>query len=179
MPQLPEERRVGGRVSRARWLGLCLCAWLAGCAHSPAKSRELVAPFRKLQVVGPTPFSAEQLSGKVVLVSFFATWCFPCLTQLPQLAELQKEFGPKGLQVVAVGMDLEGGKVLRPFADHYAMPFPVLVSDTHLRAGETDYGPLKALPTIYVLDRQGAELLAYQGVALPAELREVVARAVR
>ena len=82
---------------------LCLGALLS-CAHAPgtqARSPELAA--LALAPLGPAARAPFALEGRVVLVSFFATWCFPCIAQLPLIQALQDELGPRGLTVVGVG----------------------------------------------------------------------------
>jgi thiol-disulfide isomerase/thioredoxin len=127
-----------------------------------------------LPSVGPTPYDFRRLSGKVVLVSFFATWCFPCLAEMPTLEALQKEYGAKGFQVVAVGMDLDEAKVLAPFADNYALRYPVLVSDESMRAGESAFGPIRALPSTVLLDKRGRAVAAWQGVEGHTEVAKAI-----
>ncbi len=128
--------------------------------------------------MGPAPFDPRTLRGKVVLVSFFATWCFPCLAELPVLEKLQREHAQKGFTVVMVGMDLEGAKVLRPFAEEYALPYPMLVADDWLRSGQSAFGQVRALPTVVLFNRDGEVVIAYQGVAAPAKLLSLVDREV-
>ncbi|MCP3099399.1 TlpA family protein disulfide reductase [Myxococcus sp. K15C18031901] len=137
----------------------------AGCRGTrpvdlgPAFLQSLALPS-----VGPTPHDVRALSGKVVLVSFFATWCFPCLAEMPTLEALQKEYGARGFQVVSVGMDLEGAKVLAPFAAHYAPNYPMLVANDWVRDGRSAFGHIKALPTTVLLDRHGRAVAGWQGV---------------
>ena len=152
---------------------------LAGCAHAPValESPAQVDAALTLEPAGPIP--RGRLQGKVVLVAFFATWCFPCIAELPLLERLQRENEAEGFTVVAVGMDLEGRKVLRPFVESYALPYPVLIANDALRAGASVFGPVRALPTYFLLDRHGSVLLAYQGVADPAKLLKRVHDAVR
>ena len=163
-----------------------LLAWagvlaLAGCRTGPAPLpgpspylKELVLPS-----VGPTPYQLHQLSGRVVMVSFFATWCFPCLAELPTLEALQKEYGPQGFQVVLVGLDLEGERVLGPFADQYALNFPVLVSNERLQQGRSAYGLIPALPTTFLLDRGGSVAGAWKGMAGHEDVSQAVRKLLR
>ena len=154
----------------------------AGCPRAARPDdRQLPAALAALNLpaVGPTPFQPGSLRGKVVLVSFFATWCFPCLADLPVLEKLQKDNAARGFTVVAVGLDLEGAKVLEPWAAQYALPFPVLVGGDELRGGETAFGRIAALPTTFLFGRDGTVLYAYQGVAAPERLLAVVGDAVR
>ncbi|MCE9671139.1 TlpA family protein disulfide reductase [Myxococcus stipitatus] len=141
------------------WLALAGCRGTRPVDVGPAFLQSLALP-----VVGPTRHDVRALSGKVVLVSFFATWCFPCLADIPTLEALQKEYGARGFQVVSVGMDLEGAKVLAPFAAHYAPNYPVLVATDWMRDGRSAFGPIKALPSTVLLDRRGRAVAAWEGV---------------
>ncbi len=169
----------------SRWAG-ALVGWvvaaalLTGCAAKQASPPTESPAYGALALrsVGPTRFDAASLRGKVLLVEFFATWCFYCVADVPSLIKAQELYGPKGFTVVAVGMDLEGEKVLRPFAESYQLPYPVLVADPVIRSGQSAFGPIKALPTTFLLDREGRALVAYEGVALPKDLFDLVGRAV-
>jgi thiol-disulfide isomerase/thioredoxin len=57
----------------------------------------------------------EDFKGKVVLINFWGTTCGPCLTEIPLLVDLLKQYGPKGLTVLAISMYGEGPDVLKPF----------------------------------------------------------------
>jgi thiol-disulfide isomerase/thioredoxin len=144
------------------WLGLAACKSTPEAVEAPGEG---FLGALALPAVGPQRQAAEELSGRVVLVNFLATWCFPCVAELPTLEALQREYGPQGFQVVGVGMDLEGAQVLAPFADHYGLRFPVLVADERIRSGQSPYGTITALPTSFILDRQGRVVAAWQGVA--------------
>jgi thiol-disulfide isomerase/thioredoxin len=166
---------------RRRGVAVALLALaLGGCVRAgdlPLPGRDVYTALR-LPNVGAVPVRQDSFAGKVVLVSFFATWCFPCLAELPTLKKLQAQHAEAGFTVVLVGLDLEGARVLQPFADEYQLPFPVLVADDSMRTGDTAFGQVKALPTQFLLDREGRVLLAYQGVADAADLEKVVADAV-
>jgi thiol-disulfide isomerase/thioredoxin len=87
-------------------------------------------------------FAPAELEGRVILVQFFATWCFPCLAAFPELKRVEERYAQRGLTVVAVGMDLEGTKVLTPFALHERPPFPILVADDEVRSGKSAFGKI-------------------------------------
>ncbi|NOK05546.1 MULTISPECIES: TlpA disulfide reductase family protein [Myxococcus] len=148
---------------------------LAGCRGTrPVDAGYAFLNALALPSVGPTPHDVRALDGKVVLVSFFATWCFPCLAEMPTLEALQKDYGPRGLQVVAVGMDLEGEKVLAPFADHYALRYPVLVANQAMIEGHSAFGAIQGLPTTVLLDRRGRAVAGWHGVESHADMAKAV-----
>ena len=91
-------------------LALAASGWL-GCSHeSPAPARPsttAAASDAGVKVVDRSGYDAviEELHGKVVLVDFWATWCLPCLEQLPHTVELSKRDGENGLAVVTMSLD--------------------------------------------------------------------------
>jgi thiol-disulfide isomerase/thioredoxin len=153
---------------------------LAGCAHEQAEAVRLHArsALATLPDHGVDGAPVPDPSGKVVMVSFIATWCFPCVADLPVMEKLQKELGPKGYVTVAVGMDLEGVKVLRPFAQEYALPYPLLLPSQELRDGRTPFGHISELPTRFIFGRDGELMMAFTGVADPQQLMTFVSKAV-
>jgi thiol-disulfide isomerase/thioredoxin len=176
VPGLPESGRRGAGVTRVV-LSLLL---LGGCAHSGTglPHRDVFVGTLPQDVVGEVPFDRAALTGNVVLVTFIATWCFPCLADLASLDNLERQFGGKGFRQVVVGLDLEGRRVLEPFAAEYALRFPVLVGDDRLRSGTTPFGHIRELPARVLFDRSGQVIAAYSGVVLPAELERKVREAV-
>lgn len=156
-----------------------LALLVAGCAAQPPPRPAGVPPTLRalaLPAVGPAPYDPGRLPGQVVVVNYMATWCFPCLAELPAFEMLQRDLGPRGLQVVLVGLDLEGERVLAPFAQHYALRVPLLVADEATREGNTAYGPIRALPTTVLVDREGRAVQAWVGVTDTDALRVRVER---
>lgn len=169
MQDLPE-----GLTRRA----LLLSALATGCTHAPGAT---LADFRTFmsalprQVAGTVPFEPWKLEGKVVLVTFLATWCFPCLTELVVLQRLERDHAEQGFANVLVGMDLEGRAVLDPFAEGYRLTSPLLVGDDRLRAGETVFGRIRELPTRVLFARSGDIVVGYSGVSKYEDLERIVA----
>jgi thiol-disulfide isomerase/thioredoxin len=159
-------------------LGCALVLVLSGCRRMPELPQPSgPSPYLRsllLPSVGPTPYDWRRLPGRVVLVSFFATWCFPCLAELPTLEALQKEYGSQGFQVVLVGMDLDGPKMLAPFAEQYALNFPVLVSNESMQQGQSAFGLIPALPSTFLLDKEGQVAGAWKGMASHEDMRKAV-----
>jgi peroxiredoxin len=153
----------------------------AACAHGQAELGPQLRLGEALAVlpdhgVDGTPL--PDVRGKVVMVSFISTWCFPCVADLPVMEKLQRDLQAKGYETVAVGMDLEGPKVLRPFAEEYKLPYPLLRAPDELRDGKTPFGRISELPTRFLFGRDGKLLLAFSGVADPKQLIENVTNAV-
>jgi thiol-disulfide isomerase/thioredoxin len=165
-------------------VGCALVLALAGCRTVPEEPGRGagVSPYLRalaLPSVGPTPLDWNRLPGRVVMVSFFATWCFLCLAELPTPEALQKEYGPQGFQVVLVGLDLDGTKVLEPFAEQYALNFPVLVSDENMQQGRSAFGLIPALPCTFLLDKEGQVAGAWKGMAGYSDVSRAVEKLLR
>ena len=110
----------------------------------------------------PTPdglgFKLSEQRGKVVLVNFWATWCPPCLEEMPAMERLWRRHKDAGFVLVAISLDADPRKV-PPFVSARKFSFPVAL-DPKMAVAEK-YG-VRALPSSFVIDRQG--LMA--GVAL-------------
>jgi len=164
----------------ARALPLRSAAALAllasSCATSPAPpgGAPRYIPSLELESVGPVRVGEGALYGRVLLVNFMATWCFPCVQELPALVELQRRYGGRDFTVVLVGMDLEGAQVLEPFARYYELPFPLLVAGDAIRGGQSPFGPLEALPTSFLIGKDGELLAGIRGVPPVEDLRRHV-----
>lgn len=113
-----------------------------------------LAPDFTLKQVGGRgkPMSLSSLKGKAVLLNFWATWCGPCKIEMPWLVELQKKYGPQGLQVVGVAMDDAGEKAITAFAHKMGVNYVILQGT---EAVADLYGGLDGLPTTFFLDRTG------------------------
>lgn len=73
------------------------------------------APVAEFQDADGNSVSLLDFGGKLVLLNIWATWCVPCVAEMPALDRLQAELGDEGLVVVAVSVDLQGAAVVRPF----------------------------------------------------------------
>jgi thiol-disulfide isomerase/thioredoxin len=144
-----------------------------GCAHVPqGPPPDYEGTLAQLQPAGDLVPSAYR--GRVILVQFFATWCFPCLGAFPGLKKLEDEFAERGLTVVTVGMDLEGAKTLTPFAIEERPPFPILIADEEIRSGQSAFGKIPTVPVSYLIGRDGKLLAAWQGLVKETTLREAL-----
>jgi peroxiredoxin len=83
-----------------------------------------VPGFRLLSLAGGTT-DLGSLRGRVVLVNFWATWCPPCVEEMPSLERLHRTLGPEGLVVVGISEDAEE-KAARDFVQRLGLTFPIL-----------------------------------------------------
>lgn len=109
------------------------------------------APLFSLTDAEGRGVALADLRGEVVLVNFWATWCAPCLAEMPELDELAREYAPQGFRVLAVNVREDADSVRR-FADELQLDLPLLVDPD----GET-YKAFRVygLPTNFLIDREG------------------------
>ncbi|MFQ5569125.1 MAG: TlpA disulfide reductase family protein [Rhodothermales bacterium] len=106
-----------------------------------------------LQTLAGDSLRLSDLRGQVVLLNFWATWCGPCIEEIPELIDLHNALNPHGFSVVGVSMDVEGAEVVKPFAERFGITYP-LPLDTEATVADS-YGGVFALPTTYVIDAEG------------------------
>jgi thiol-disulfide isomerase/thioredoxin len=116
----------------------------------------------------------SSLRGKAVLVNFWATWCEPCKIEMPSLVDLQKKYGPQGLQIVGVAMDDADDKEISTFAHKMGVNYMVLRGTEEV--GNL-YGGIDRLPMTYYLDRSGKVVDETMGMAGEATLEDAIKRA--
>lgn len=100
--------------------------------------------------LGGKPWTLKQLSGKVVLVNFWATWCPPCRTEMPDLEALYTRFKDRGLVILAIS-DEETGKV-KPFIAERRITYPILL-DPGRRVNKLFR--IEGIPKTFIYDRTG------------------------
>lgn len=139
---------MSGRGSAGAY-GLVEAGWYGTV---PADTEEVAAPdFSQPTLKGGT-FQLSDNRGKIVVLNFWATWCGPCREEIPDFVELQEQMS-EDVQFVGVALDEEGVDVVRPFAKKYDINYPIVVDDSGHVARK--YGGVRALPTTYVINREG------------------------
>ncbi len=107
----------------------------------------------------------EDYRGKWLLVNFWATWCPPCLEEIPDLIKLYDAHKGKDLEILGVAMSYQDPKYVSDFADSMFINYPVVLGTPELAA---QIGPVPGLPTSYLFNPQG-EIVARQVGGLTKE----------
>jgi thiol:disulfide interchange protein DsbD len=139
----------------------------------PAQSVKagLSLPVTKLD---GAPFNNADLSGKVVVVNFWATWCVPCVQEIPGFNKVHREYASKGVVVLGVSMDEDGAPRVQSFLKKHPMDYTVALRTDAVSQQYSLDGPL---PVTLVFDRTGKQLKRFEGFTSEAELTSVVQQA--
>jgi len=120
------------------------------------------APDFRLPVLAGGEQELAALRGRLVLVNFWATWCPPCVAELPSLERLHRSLGPEGLVVLGVSVD-EDESALRRFVREHGLTFPML-RDPGGRGTAAAYG-IGGYPETLIVGPDGVVLESYRGPA--------------
>ena len=142
--------------------------------------RRLSLPGRPIALEGPlldgADFDPKTLVGKVVLVDFWATWCGPCVAEIPRVRELYRRYGPRGFEVVGVSLD-DDREALEAFVSERKIPWPIIVDARPEDGGKPllagRYG-IRGIPTMILVGRDGRVVsIEARGRRLDALLAEL------
>ncbi|HXZ33514.1 MAG TPA: TlpA disulfide reductase family protein [Terriglobales bacterium] len=131
------------------------------------------APDFTLQSLEGKSVHLSDYRGKAVLLNFWATWCAPCKIEMPWFVELQKQYGPEGLQIVGIAMDDASPKEIGDFAKEMGVNYPVLIGKEAV--GEA-YGGVQFLPESFYIDRNGKVLDKAFGLKGRGEIEDNIKR---
>lgn len=155
------ESRDGGGVSPTgeRYGPVELPAALVTSGLDVKAEEGALAPDFLLGRLDESELRLSDLRGEAVVLNFWATWCAPCRTEIPQFVDAYSRFRDQGLVVVGVNMQ-EGKGIVRPYAEDFGMDFPIVI-DVDGEVG--DAYRLLGLPVTYFIDREGVVRSVFTG----------------
>ncbi|NJD39740.1 MAG: TlpA family protein disulfide reductase [Geobacter sp.] len=133
-----------------------------------APRRGQPAPAFKLFAINGQPLSNEGLKGSVVIIDFWATWCPPCRESLPFFNELHRKYSKQGLQIIGMNVDEGPERELKNFVAEKGLLYAIAMAPRKL---QDEFG-VRALPVLYILDRNG--VVREQVVGFSAQAGKVI-----
>jgi thiol:disulfide interchange protein/peroxiredoxin len=164
----PDEKVLATFPGLTRDTGEFLAFLAKGKSESPAAAPTVTTGA----TAGGLPHfaSPSEFAGKVLVVDFWATYCVPCIQEIPSFNKLQKELQDRGVVVVGVAMDEEGEERVVPFLKKHPMEYRVALGSQELN----QQFKLEPLPVTLVFGRDGKQLKRFEGLTGEAELTAAV-----
>lgn len=140
--------------------GLVAVGWLTREGSRPPVVGD-AAPELRLPLIDGDTASLADYRGRVVMLNIWATWCPPCVTELPSMQRVYEAYADRGLEILAVAVDHRPGErqadgrvvgVVSEFVDRFGLTFPVALDPT---GGTERLLEVNYLPTTFLIDRQG------------------------
>lgn len=103
---------------------------------------------------------SSSFEGKVLLLTFFATWCPPCAQEVPVLNELHEKLGDSGFSVVGLSVDQQGASVVSKFVKKQEIKYPVLMAESKTTV---DFGGVYGIPVAFLVNKSGNVVKKYTG----------------
>lgn len=133
-------------------LGLAIAANVQAAPRMPH--------FKLPQAVDGSMLDSDKLEGKVLLVTFFATWCPPCMQEIPTLIELQDHYAAKGFSIVGISVDEGGPRIVAKLVKKMNINYPVVMGDAGVDRG---FGGIIGIPTSFLINKKGKVVKSYPG----------------
>ena len=154
-------RLSAGSLRGGAFAVLLACSWLSHAAD-----------FSLEDMQGKTHRLADY-RGKWVLVNFWATWCAPCLREIPELTSLHDAHQDKDLLVIGIAMDSGSSSKVAGFAKAHGISYPVVMGDRKITA---QIGRIEVLPTSYLYNPKGEQVTSHAGEVTRASVEAYIAK---
>jgi peroxiredoxin len=133
--------------------------FLIGTAHrqsAAAQAGYRQAPDFSLTDLSGKTIKLADFKGKVLFFNFWATWCPPCRTEIPDFVEVYSQMKAKGLEIIGLSLDSKGRETVSAFIEKYKINYPiVLETRDNTEQIISDFDPGQYIPTTFVIDKQG------------------------
>ncbi len=152
-----------GKTAVTVLAGLALVLLMAACGGPEGNTEPALsgpAPDFELENFAGGRVRLSDHRGQVVLVNFWATWCPPCVKEVPDFVELYGKYRERGLVILGISVDRNPGAVLPAFIERHKINYPVLLDDGRVA---DDYGGITGIPTTFLIDREGVIRERYVG----------------
>lgn len=129
------------------------------------------APRWELPTVNGDLFDSRALEGKVAVVNFWATWCGPCVREIPDFIKVKAHFADKPVEIVGISLDEGEPSQVRAFVQKEGVNYPVVMGTREVAAL---FGGIHAVPTTFVIRPDGTIDTVHQGSLSEGELAEMI-----
>lgn len=140
-----------------------------------AQAATKVPDFILRSVPEQKEINIKDYRGKVVLVTFWATWCGPCVQEIPSLISLQEAYGKQGFSVLGISMDQGGARIVEKMMKKTSINYPVVMGTSKVSRA---FGGIYGIPASFLIDQSGDVVKRYTGWVshdvLEADIKKIV-----
>ena len=129
------------------------------------------APEWSMSDLDGNPVSSKEFNDQIVVLNFWATWCPPCVKELPDLQAFHTKYQEEGVVVIGASVDTLEAEVVRRFTQSKGLTYPILTADESV---QKLFGGVQSIPTTFIVDREGNFSARYIGAITQAELTKAV-----
>lgn len=147
---------------RSLVLSVLLCLCLAG--NALAQSVDAMGPLELRSLI-------DASTGRVLVINYWATWCNPCVQEMPGLMALRQKFSETDLQIVGISVDYDANTVSR-FVDSRGINFPIYIDNGDI----SSMLGVSSIPRTMVYDRKGKKVLDHVGLIDEENFDHIVQR---
>lgn len=150
-------------------------AALEGIYRAPRKE----SPFKTFnsEAMDGRPVSPADYRGKVVLIDYWATWCSPCMEEMPNVVRIYRKYHEQGLEIIGVSLDREGAEqTIREVMNEYGMTWRQVYDGKYWQAELARLNNIRSIPATFLIDRKGnIRYTNLRGAELERRIRELLA----
>lgn len=156
------------------WVILLLALCLFACSRTaevvPPSIQPTPMPDFELNLLQGGTMSGRDFKGKWVVLNIWATWCPPCVREIPDFIVLQGEFADKNVQFVGISVDDKGAEEVQSFAQRVGFNYPILLGN--INDISEKFGQIDAIPTTLIIDPDWNLVNRHTGMLTQEVLRE-------
>jgi peroxiredoxin len=154
-------------IMRKNIMALLCCIFMFTACTKAEVSK---APDFSLKDLKGSTVKLSDYAGKVVILNFWATWCPPCKTELPDFVKFYDSNCNNGIEIIGIAVGSKPEEV-KKMAEEYKITYPLCISDGKV---ESLYGGVRFVPTTVIIDRKGNIKMKKTGALSEEELKKIV-----
>jgi thiol-disulfide isomerase/thioredoxin len=153
--------------------GISVRGLLSSPLSSSSQATQTLLPEFSLPDLSGKQHSIKEWQGKVLVINFWATWCPPCLKEMPEFEAMQNEFSDKGLQFVGIALD--DPEPIKEFIASKKITYPILLGEDQGTKLAHDLGNIvNTVPFTVIVDKKGRFIKSHMGELSREQLLETV-----